>query len=89
MCVLCEDGEPVLIDFDVARAASMDESILPHNEKDILPFAGTPRYSAPEQFTNSYSVSTPTDVFALGVVLYEALLSGNEYPYRFNLPTGP
>src|SRR5207253_2785078 len=50
---------------------------------DTGSFLGTPSYASPEQLENAKRVKEPTDVFALGVILFH-LLTG-EYP----VPTCP
>lgn len=44
-------------------------------------YVGTPLYSAPEQFEHPEIIGPPADVFALGVVLYEALTGHVPYPH--------
>jgi hypothetical protein len=61
--VLRRDGEPVLIDFGIARdLGSFDRSP-----------SGTPRYAAPEQIRGA-RVDARADLYALGVVAHELLL---------------
>lgn len=61
-------GRPVLLDFGVARVLGTEVTKLTHD------FAGTPQYAAPEQLLDGDDeVDGRTDVYALGVTLYEAL----------------
>lgn len=64
-------GKVYLGDFGIAR----------HAESDVtaLPGAGSPAYMAPEQITSN-SVTKETDIYALGVLLFE-LLTGQR-PFR-------
>ena len=62
------DGTPKLLDFGIARLLQ-DAG----GEEDGMLEALTPGYAAPEQYTAG-PVSTATDVYALGVLLYELLL---------------
>ncbi|HRP62237.1 MAG TPA: protein kinase [Phycisphaerales bacterium] len=73
-------GEPKVIDFGIA-SATMDAhgNIEPHVEDGRV--IGTVRYMAPEQIRPVAQMIGPaTDVYALGVILYE-LLCG-EMPYN-------
>jgi len=63
------DGEPKLLDFGIARVLQGDDGEAPTQGRSY-----TPDYAAPEQIRGE-AVSTATDVYSLGVVLYE-LLSG-------------
>ena len=74
--ILRVDGEPILIDFDIARS-TQHETITVRDE-----YIGTIGYSAPEQFENPKDVGPATDVFALAVVLYQALTDPHQRPFR-------
>ena len=62
------DGEPKLLDFGIAR-------ILDGSMAEATQTALTPAYAAPEQLRGGL-VSTATDVYALGLVLFR-LLAGS------------
>jgi WD40 repeat protein len=73
--VTAQDGKPVpkVIDFGVAKA--IEE---PLTEKTVLTnfhaFIGTPAYTSPEQAEMTGSdVDTRSDIYSLGVLLYELL----------------
>jgi formylglycine-generating enzyme required for sulfatase activity/predicted Ser/Thr protein kinase len=75
--VVKADGEPVILDFGLARMATAEQSRL--TEKGAV--MGTPSYMAPEQARGENDAIGPhTDVYALGVILYE-LLTGQP-PFR-------
>jgi serine/threonine protein kinase len=68
--VLDERGEPILMDFGLARIVQTGERG-PTRDGDLL---GTPAYMAPEQVECVVAdIGFHTDVYALGVVLYEML----------------
>ena len=79
--VMYDNGHVTLYDFSVAEEFSP--------ERPLRDNAGTTEYMAPEQ-TYRRHVGYATDVFGLGVVLYQ-LLTGGELPYpvvRRPLPDG-
>jgi len=68
-------GRVVVTDFGVARAVHGDAEVT----TDRMAVVGTPAYMAPEQLTGE-AIGPHTDIFALGVMLYE-LFTGQR-PYR-------
>ena len=78
--LVTEDGVPKILDFGIAKlvATNGDQATF---DKTINAFrAMTPEYASPEQ-VNGHPVTTSSDIYTLGVVLYE-LLTGH-HPYRF------
>ena len=74
--LVTEDGTPKLLDFGIAKlVAAIDEDGETTRTGHRLM---SPYYAAPEQFSGA-AVSAATDVYALGVLLYE-LVCGNR-PY--------
>ena len=70
------EGRPFVSDFGLARRVEGDSSL---TQSGVL--VGTPSYMAPEQTTGRRgAVTTATDVYGLGAVLY-ALLTGRP-PFR-------
>jgi serine/threonine-protein kinase len=72
------EGEPKLLDFGIAKL--IDPETEARGEATMtLQRVMTPEYASPEQVRGE-EVTTATDIYSLGVVLYE-LLTG-ERPYR-------
>jgi eukaryotic-like serine/threonine-protein kinase len=70
------DGRPRLLDFGVAKILDPAHVASPDATATTRRRWLTPEYAAPEQFTGA-PVTTATDVYQLGAVLYE-LLSGHQ-----------
>jgi serine/threonine protein kinase len=74
--MLTRQGGLKLLDFGLAKLTAVDERLTQSGE-----IWGTPQYMAPEHFDPERGgVDAQSDVYALGVILYE-LLSGR-LPYR-------
>lgn len=77
--LITEDGAPKLLDFGIAKLLSPDVSQA-HTRTETALRLMTPEYASPEQ-ARGQAVATTTDVYSLGVVLYE-LLTGRR-PQEF------
>lgn len=62
---------PKVIDFGIAKA--LDEPLTESGELTGAGAIGTPSYMSPEAFAAQADLDTRTDVYSLGIVLYELL----------------
>jgi eukaryotic-like serine/threonine-protein kinase len=70
--LLDQNGEPHLTDFGLARLVETESTVT--RTKEIF---GTPSYMAPEQAAGeTRTLTSATDVYGLGAVLYEPLTCG-------------
>ncbi len=74
------DGQVKLLDFGIAKLISASD--IPAEETALTQLSGhafTPDYASPEQIAGS-ALTTASDVYSLGVLLYELLVG--ERPYK-------
>ena len=78
--LVTEEGQVQLLDFGIAKLLTAGEA----KESELTQLGGralTPEYAAPEQIAGG-PITTATDVYSLGVMLYEFLTG--ERPYQLN-----
>jgi TolB-like protein len=78
--ILLVDGQALVADFGVARAAGAEDQRLTETGLAI----GTPAYMSPEQAAGDQGLDARTDVYSLGIVLYEML--AGELPFAAPSP---
>ncbi len=77
--VIDNENVPYLADFGLARIAEAGESTL---SADMI--MGTPHYISPEQALGEKNLTARTDIYSLGVVLYE--LAVGRVPFSADTP---
>ncbi|HIQ01687.1 MAG TPA: serine/threonine protein kinase, partial [Anaerolineales bacterium] len=77
--ILAPEGQIYLTDFGLARMADVGESTL---SRDMM--VGTPQYISPEQAKGETRLDARTDIYSLGVVLYELLVG--RVPFQADTP---
>jgi tRNA A-37 threonylcarbamoyl transferase component Bud32 len=77
--VIENDGTPYLTDFGLARIAERGESTL---STDMV--LGTPHYMSPEQAMGRKDLDAKTDIYSLGIVLYELIVG--RVPFSADTP---
>lgn len=81
---LCRNDEghylqPKVLDFGISKLAGADNEINPRLTRTGA-VMGTPYYMSPEQIRGSHDVDGRCDIYAFGVILYEALTG--QVPFR-------
>jgi serine/threonine protein kinase/tetratricopeptide (TPR) repeat protein len=81
--VALQDGKPSpkVIDFGIAKATSarLAQQTFFTDHRELI---GTPEYMSPEQAEGSMDIDTRTDVYSLGVLLYELLTGTTPFSGR-------
>ncbi|MFP5229103.1 MAG: tetratricopeptide repeat protein [Acidobacteriota bacterium] len=76
-----EDGQPKILDFGLARVTDSDAQAT--RQTDMGQLLGTLAYMSPEQvLADPLALDTRSDVYALGVILYELL--AHKMPYALS-----
>ena len=82
--LVTEKGEPRLLDFGIAKILSSDSP-----EERNLTKTGiwqlTPEYASPEQ-VNGENITTGSDVYSLGILLYKLMTGHSAYKFKSYLP---
>jgi serine/threonine-protein kinase len=78
--LVTRDGQVRLLDFGVAKLLD-DERDLPSGLTELAGRPHTPEYASPEQISGE-PLTTASDVYSLGVVLYELLAGTRPYKIR-------
>src|SRR5215472_6861063 len=81
--LVTRDGTPKLLDFGIAKILDTDAGSAKPDQTLTIFRALTPQYASPEQVTGE-AITTASDVYSLGAVLYELLAGTSPYPNTTN-----
>ncbi|HEY7443533.1 MAG TPA: serine/threonine-protein kinase [Vicinamibacterales bacterium] len=79
------DGTPKLLDFGIAKILSPTLAATTIQDTATFLRLMTPEYASPEQ-ARGEPITTASDVYTLGVVLYELLTGHRPYQFKNRLP---
>jgi len=80
--IVSDDGTPKLLDFGIAKLTAPNSSATLGGTQTTFRVM-TPEYASPEQ-VNGQVVTTASDIYSLGVVLYELLTGQRPFRIRTN-----
>ncbi|HVE56996.1 MAG TPA: serine/threonine-protein kinase, partial [Pyrinomonadaceae bacterium] len=83
--IVPESGEPKLLDFGIAKLFSPDWNASEAEATATNIRLMTPEYASPEQLRGQMT-TTATDVYSLGVVLYELLTGTRPFDFKTKNP---
>jgi serine/threonine protein kinase len=76
--MVTKDGTIKLLDFGIAK--NTNDGPLDYTQTTAAHMMGTPLYMSPEQVRNTSEVTKQTDIYSLGVVLWQMVM--NKKPYN-------
>ena len=82
--LVTSEGDPKLLDFGIAKLLVADDSGATDETAAVFRVM-TPEYASPEQVKGE-PITTATDVYSLGVVLYELLTGQRPHKFRSRQP---
>ena len=77
------EGNAVVTDFGIAQFYQRGKETQQNKKKELL---GTPTYMSPEQKINSSEVTFASDIYSLGVVMFE-LFTEKRFPKKLQRPS--
>jgi serine/threonine-protein kinase len=83
--LVTEEGIPKLLDFGIARLLSDDHRTEPGEMTRVGLRFVTLEYASPEQLRGG-AITTSSDVYSLGILLYKLLTGHRPYHFRSRLP---
>jgi formylglycine-generating enzyme required for sulfatase activity/tRNA A-37 threonylcarbamoyl transferase component Bud32 len=75
--MIAPNGKVKLMDFGIAK--NTDASIAEHTQTGTGVQMGTPMYMSPEQIAETKSVTAQSDIYSLGVVLWQMVIGRKPY----------
>ena len=79
------DGAIKLLDFGIAK--NLNDGAVDYTKTSMAQQMGTPLYMSPEQVRNTSEITPQTDIYSLGVVLWQMVM--NKKPYDASKLTLP
>jgi len=83
--LITKDGNPKLLDFGIAKILKEDSTSNISDQTVTKVWNFTPDYASPEQIKGE-KITTSTDIYSLGVVLYKLLTGHHPYNIKSYLP---
>ncbi len=83
--LVTEQGTPKLLDFGIAKLLRAGEEQKPAMLTELGFRLMTPEYASPEQ-VRGLPITTSTDVYSLGILLYELLTGRRPYEFETRAP---
>jgi serine/threonine protein kinase len=75
--MLTKSGSIKLLDFGIAK--NTNDSAVDYTKTGLMQQMGTPMYMSPEQVKNTSEVTKETDIYSLGVVLWQMVTGKKPY----------